>query len=52
MWTEAYGQGDPSPEKLNGHLHLDTGSLPPLENAGLTPGLGAGFAEALLGPHL
>lgn len=29
-----YRQGDPSPEKLNGHLHLDTGSLPPLDCAG------------------
>lgn len=29
-----YGQGDTSPEKLNGHPHLDTGSLPPVDCAG------------------
>lgn len=39
-----YGQGDPSPEKLNGHLHLDTGSLPPLDCAGPLQG----WVQALL----
>lgn len=29
-----YGQGDTSPEKLNGHPHLDMASLPSLDCAG------------------
>nr|XP_040128054.1 ras-related protein Rab-24 isoform X2 [Ictidomys tridecemlineatus] len=39
-----YGQGDPRPEKLNGHHHLDTGSLPPLDCAGPLQG----WVQALL----
>lgn len=44
VWTEAMEQGDPSPEKLNGHLHLDTGSLLPLDCAGPLQG----WVQALL----